>query len=392
MALYRKGSINGVSYNFLSHSTTFGRKIVSHEVVRGGRFAEDMGEKLGQFTIQAVITGTTDSQYNRNKKKLDTILKQGGVKSLRHPVYGSKKVFMVDPKITESITDGRKAIYSLVCLETLDNIYPSQIAGNKSWINKKYDELRSALESRFPNAIENVNNFVESYNDIRNNVDDLTTILRDGTEFINGAGDEISAFVTDLLQLQDSLTSLIQAPSNLVARLSTVYDNLTLIVTDPKDLIVVANNLSGKGKNRTRVPGTSTLSTTINEGREFLYYFNDVSLLSSGYQAATIIDYISNEELANIRAQLESLFESISPDIDDDTYYALQNMRIATLEYLETLSPQLPNIVTIRINQTPASVLSYKLYGTTERMDEIIDLNGIANPAYVEGEIKVLSI
>lgn len=390
MALFKKGSIDGVKYYFLGHDSKLGRKYAVHQIVNAGKYVEDLGPHGGDFVIHAVITDTTDSGYNQAKKRLEGILNKAGSKALIHPVYGSKRVFFTDCSLTETIAETRKAIYTLACLETDADIYPTQGANDKSWINKKFDEAMKALEDNFPGLVAGANAFVAGYNDFRANISDLTETLEQGTEFINGLGDEASAFTTDLLKLRNSVTSLIQAPSQLATRLRNVYDNLTLIVTDPKDLITVAKNLTDS-TNDAEVPGDSYQSNVMNDTRKAIKLFNDAALLAIACQASTVISYLSEEEVTAMKAQLGLFFTQINPDVDDNVYNALQDLTSETIRYLETLSPQLPKIVTIRVNQIPASVLSYKLYGTTERMDEIVNLNNIADPAYVNGTIKILS-
>ena len=394
MAIYKRASFKSALFFVEGHEASLGRKTAIHEFInskigKAGRVVEDLGSYGGRYVIPAIIVGDTDSQFNLRKQRLEDAINSEGSGILIHPIYG-RKLVMVDglPKVKEDIRELRKAYYNLSFIETDENIYPtSAITGNLGAINSAYQAVLDA----FKPINDDVNKFLTGFNDVKENVQDLTETISGAVNYINGIGSEISSFVTDLFELQNSITSLITAPANLLTQLKTTYNNLGLLTDNFNDLFNLALNLNGKGKSRNQIEGNSFRVNAINDARKSLYFINDVATISIAYQAAANMNFTNQEQVIVIEKRLSKAFEAIDADFDDDVYYQLLNLRNQTRLYLNKIRINLARIVTKKYNEMPAALLSYKIYGTSERAQEIIDLNYISDPAFVSGEIKLLS-
>jgi len=375
-------------------SPNLGRKTAVHDFVNSGsRYVEDLGNSPKIFNIEAEIVEQTWSAYQRKKKALEKVLNTAGIIKLVHPTYGKQNVVATVNSISENIVNELNcAKYSLTLLVADKNIFPTSKAGNKSFINRVFDRIFGENQTVLADSVNFYNNGIELFNDARDTIQDWTQNVNDVVSTINGTADEVAAFVNDINSFQQSLTTLMQEPSTLSQRMNQIYNNVSLITTNFGDLFNVALNLVGIGSNRTVKSGNSNRTEIINDNRNAIYNFNDVAATSLAYQVATNLTYNNQEDLDSVQNRLNAAFNSINPDTVDDTiYYDLQSLRNQIRLYLDTLRVNLAFIITQRVNSVPSTILAYSLYGDTSRAAEIITLNFVEDPAFVEGEINILS-
>lgn len=392
---FQKASFRGVEfYVRASTSPELSRKTAIHEYVNAGRFVEDLGPKLKIFNIEAEIMDITWSNYNRKKKNLEIALNTPGIGILIHPTYGRRKVVVTESNVTSEnyITDLNCAKYALTFYESDNNIFPTSQDGNKNFINRLYDTIFGDNEDSLSNSVSFYNQGIDVFNDARDTIEGLTSLINDSVSSINGTPDEVAAFASDIANFQVSLTSLMQTPSQLSSRFTTIFNNISVVTDNFNNLFNLSLGLVGIGGNRQLRVGNSTRTQTINDNRIAVYNFNDVAALTLAYQVATNLIYNNQEQLDSVQTRLNTAFMTLDPDLVNETvYYNLQSLRNRVRLYLATIRLNLAKIVTLRTNTIPSSILAYNLYGNSDRAAEIIELNNIENPAFVSGIINVLS-
>jgi len=392
---FQKAKFRGAEYYVrTTNNPALGRKTVNHEYVNAGRYVEDLGKKLKIITEEVEIMEITYSAYNRKKKALEKALSTPGVGILIHPTYGRLKVVVHESNSLgeDYINNLNCAKYSLTFYESDNNIFPTSKDGNKSLINRLFDSIFGDNQTILADAVSFYDQGIEVFNDARDTIQDLTSGINDVVSTINGTADEVAAFVSDIAAFQASLTDLMQTPSTLASRFTTIFNNISVITENFENLFDVALGMVGLGDNRTPRAGNSTRTETLNANRLAVYNFSDVAAITLAYEVATNLTYNSQEQLDSVQNRLNAAFDTLDPDLVDDTiYYNLQNLRNQLRLYLDTLRLNLAKIVTLRTNTIPSSILAFNLYGDTSRADEIITLNNIENPAYVSGVINVLS-
>lgn len=395
LSILQTASLGGAPFLFKTGtSPNFGRKTSVHDFVNSSsRYVEDLGGSPQVFNIEAEIHDVAGSAYQRKKAALEKVLNTPGITTLIHPTYGKKRVVATVNSVSENIVNELNvAKYSLTLLVADKNIFPTSKAGNKSFINRIVDNLSTENQARLAAAVDFYNNGIELFNDARDTIQDWTQNVNDIVSTINGTADEVAAFVTDIANFQQSITSLMQTPDTLAQRMNQIVSNVSLITDNFANLFDVALSLVGVGNNRTVKSGNSNRVEIINDNRTAIYNFNDVAFTTLAYQVATNLTYANQEELDSVQTRLNAAFMSINPNTVDDTiYYDLQNLRNQIRLYLDTLRINLAFIITQRVNSIPSAILAYNLYGDTVRATEIIGLNFVEDPAFVEGEINVLS-
>lgn len=393
---FQRTKIGNVEVYFqFDNIPNLGRKTVKHDFVNSkSRYIEDLGDSPNIYNVKVRIVEQTFSAYKRKRDQLEKILNTGGLIVFIHPTRGKLKVVpTVNSSSIHPLTDLNVIDYDLT-LEVADkNIFPTSIAGNKNFLNRLYDAIFDENEGVLGDAVSWYNQGIELFNDARDTIQDITGTINDVVSTINGTADEVAAFVSDIAAFQASITNLMQTPSTLASRMTQLYNNVSVITNNFGDLFNVALKLVGAGTNKKTKNGSSQRTETINSNRDALYNFNDVASLSIAYLASTNISFTDQDQLNLVQKQLDEAYLSINTEtVDENIYNLLQSMRSQNRLYLDTLKLSLPLKITLTINNSiPATVLAYQLYGDAARSDEIILLNNIQDPAFVQGTINVLS-
>lgn len=393
---FQRTTIGGVEVYFQGDAIpNLGRKTAKHDFVNSkSRYIEDLGPSPNIFNIKVRIVEQTFSAYKSKRDKLEKVLNAGGIIVFIHPTRGKQKVVpTVNGQAIHPLSELNVIEYDLT-LEVADkNIFPTSISGNKNFLNRLYDAIFDENTGVLGGAVSFYNQGIALWNDGRDTIQDITGTINDVVSTINGTADEVAAFVSDIAAFQASITSLMQTPSMLASRMTQLYNNVAVITNNFGDLFDVALKLVGAGTNKKTKGGTSARTQTINDNRDALYNFNDAAGLTIAYLASTNIAFTNQDQLNLAQKRLDQAYLSLNSDtMDENVYDLLQQMRSQNRLYLDTLRLSLPLFVTMQINNSvPSTVLAYQLYGDATRSDEIILLNNIQDPAFVQGAINVLS-
>jgi len=388
-------SINGKNALFYARNVSdsgLGRKTVIHEYPNSSeRYVQDMGKKSGIYDFDIEIQETISSRYKRSKKKLEDNLNAIGRGTLTHPTIGQKKVVVVSVSVDEDfINELGIAKYKVTFAESTLNKYPEE-GDSKSALSKWFDQHFASAKAAFDKVVEYYNKGIEGFNIARDYIQNTTQTVNDIVSTVNGVADEAAAFVADIADLTASLTELMQTPSNLSRRFQNIFGTISAITDSFKTMVDIALNIFDSSKNE-QYPASSARNEQLNTNNQELDNYFKTSSLAIACLASTNIDYTSQEEIDGIIKRLNTAFDSLNPDkIDEDVYYNLQNLKVGTASFLKNLRTTLPFYVTIKTNSVPSAVLTYNYYGSSDRSDEILLLNNIEDPAFVNGNINILS-
>lgn len=392
-ASYQIGGATAFFYARVCEEPQIGRKVVVHEYPQSStRYVQDNGLISGIYRLQVEIQETTNSAYTRAIKKLRTALETEGIGVLTHPELGRKKVVPTqNSRSANIISENGLANFSLTFMESDPNKYPVSQQGNAGYLGRLYDQLGASNRAMLERAIKAVGSGLDIYNAARDGIQEVTNAVTDIVATINGIPDEVSALTADVADFQNSLTQLIQTPTNLAQRLQGIMGALANVTDNFGNLF---NSTYGQIKNRP--PATLTTSSPqtdqLNQNTIAIHNYSNVAFLNIAYLASINIEYTSQEQIVDIQTQLNSAFEALNPNtVDEDVYYLLQDIRVQNRLYLESLRLGLPFNKIIYTNSTPASILAYAIYGDSRRAQEIIDVNFVEDPAFVQGNVNVLS-
>lgn len=77
--------------------------------------------------------------------------------------------------------------------------------------------------------------------------------------------------------------------------------------------------------------------------------------------------------------------------LNTESILALDTIRTTTQDVFDDQKLSAKRVIEVRVNVTPARLLSFQYYGDSSRGEEIAKLNKEINVSYMEGNIKVLT-
>ena len=135
---------------------------------------------------------------------------------------------------------------------------------------------------------------------------------------------------------------------------------------------------------------TEILRNEDDPANQIALLMQQVSVITAGGLLG-IINFTSVNEAEALRnivfEKLDIFLESV---VDDDLYNVYYDLRTGIVSDLEERIKKLPVITQyVPIISLPAIVISYDLYGTIDREQDIIDRNNIKHPGFVTGSVPI---
>src|SRR5262245_21298965 len=116
-------SFRGVPFRIRDTETLFGRRNITHEYpLRDTPYAEDLGKKAREYTINAYQIGTGYAALRT--LLINAIEKNKTPGLLIHPVFGPKMVTPKDCKHRFSNQDGGIEYFELTFIESGESLFP----------------------------------------------------------------------------------------------------------------------------------------------------------------------------------------------------------------------------------------------------------------------------
>lgn len=382
-----EASYNGVRFLYQSSSINGGRKTVTHEYPNSDiRFVEDLGGLRKTYNIEAII----DNNSNNNQRDaLITALDAKNILGkLVHPEYGVKQVKLINYTINNSKSSLGITSFSIV-FEEADQAVVGEIASNTGFLSR----LRSI-------AGENISSKLESgwntFTKVKEGFDKTNQIIGDtGREIgrvaglVAGASDGVNDFATSINEIVNNTQSLVNSPSALADRLTNSFNALEVAFDNSQDVFDSVKNLIGF-KNDEVVTGDSQTSQATLENQDLINNLITVNTFAIAYNQAAQINYKNQNDLNSNIKILEDGFKNIT-GLDRDSQTELQRIRIEFQKVTNDLSISLPKVSDFTTNKIPLNVLTYQLYSSLDKKNDIRDLNKFRDTNEIEGTIKILS-
>src|SRR4051812_39444914 len=119
-------SFRGVTFGVLDTDIVFGRRNQLHEYpLRDEPYAEDLGKKAREYTINAFVIG--DDYISSRDALISAIEDNDSPGTLVHPTLGTKSVVPKDCRVIYSNQEGRMERFTLTFVEAGSNEFPSSL-------------------------------------------------------------------------------------------------------------------------------------------------------------------------------------------------------------------------------------------------------------------------
>lgn len=390
-------SFKGVPFLCPGGDRSGGRKTVIHEFPNSDkRFVEDLGLNNPTFTIAAVIKG---ENYTQKKKDLIFILDQAGLGQLVHPFYGSINCVALSYSLSELTTELGQANFSITFAKSDLNTSPNAITDSISQIYSQTTNAINSVEQQVENVYAVSNNYQQNFSDAQSQLDDLGDLFETSTTQFNSNPTTLPTFTSSLVQYQDSTIALVSDPSGMSSSITNLFSQMNDLSDDGQSTVDLMNNFFNFGDDNTTIVDNTPQRHQRIVNRAMISGLVQYNSLAYAYQNATLINYLTINDINTIFELLEAQYQKVLDNqyLNDDVITNLTDLRILTLNYLNSQQISVYKITDITTNSIPITVLTYQYYGDNSvtvwepLVKDLVDLNNLENVSFVSGTVSILT-
>jgi hypothetical protein len=417
----QKASFRGAQFAVFDAEVLFGRRNVLHEYpLKDEPFAEDLGRKAREYTINAFVIGE-DYQSARNAlmKAIEDDETPG---TLVHPTLGSILVIPKECRVRFNNKEGNIEYFTLTFIEAGSQSFPSggsntgffsslfSSNGISSLINFFSSSFRVLNLPDFLHASA-VNNITGNpLNVSMGNTGSFTSLVRNVLSSGNfGSANEEHTEIGDMLtKLDNNVDTYVDEPETLGNKITTIIVQLSNVFLNQPVLINSENTylstikpnhpelsaleaqkrLQAYGDGFAEVPLTTDLRLQQAANQEQLINLIRHCSLCEMIRITSIMDYASRQDALETRDVVDSYISPrliiLADDKEDEPYLALNKARAAMVKDVNTRAATLKNKKYVQTaDAVPAIVFAYDQYEDASQDAEIIRRNKIRNPVFI---------
>jgi prophage DNA circulation protein len=384
-------SFRGVPFLVETVEVSTGRRIVVHEFpLRNDPFVEDLGRRARRFRVDGYVIG---DDYLAKKNALLTALEAEGPGELVIPYYDVRRAIGDTVGVRETRADGGMAVFALEFTETPTQApVPTEDVDSASEVATSADAAVVAAKAEL----------AEQYDPAGLPAFALAsaeTALRNAAA---GLGDKLAPVVSrtqEFATLTGQLALITARASSLVREPDDVLDAFRAAITGLAGAILDAPGavLDALTDAYSVDLGPDAPTTTATRERERA---NQIALTGAlrrvfaieAARIAPLVPYASIEEATAARDRVAAQLEEQAAGAGDTAYPALVTLRSDVLRAVPGAAAFARVVTVTRRVAIPSLLLTYQIYGSVDREADVIARNGIRNPGFVVGDLKVLSV
>lgn len=370
---------------------TAGRKTATFEYPnQDRRFVDDLGKLLRKYTITGIIC---EPFYLQKKQALIKALTKPGLGVLVHPTDGRVNVVAKPYTIVEDLTRAGEGVFRMEFEEATEGIYPAEDSSNIAKINDLVDSVFDSIEASLSDIFEVTTSFTNNLNDAQNLLTDV------GNRFDNivfpfaNATSAANDFANSLKQFQSNMFFNIKDPSKLASGLTDLFSLADNVGSTAIDKYTMATGFFGFGEDDAEIIPNTAQRLERKRNRQAVNAAMNMGSLANAYNAAVDVVYANENDLNATIKVLNDQYNQVieNSNLSDDAENYLISLRNEVRKFFNKTSLIVSKIETVRTEPTSLTNLVYAYYGDLDKYEEIRQLNAIANPALIAGDIKILS-
>lgn len=388
-ARLRPASFRGLAFEVTASTTKIGRRTVRHEYpLRDEPAVEDLGRATREFRLDGYFVG---GDYMARRDAFAAAVETAGEGVLVHPFLGRVRAVCEACEIIENAEEGGVAGLRLVFVESGELRFPTGASASLGATVTASESLKAATVADFDEAFS----------------------LRAAGSLASSAASRVSSALGRLREALGAPGAVLAAGFSAAARIDALVDEATTLLRDPgsfAEALVLA--FEDVGDDRALLEFLRTIPEADDEAAvrdadespvAFQAYANQQALdrlmaRTALAEIAIQVDADSFEALDDAEALRGELADRLADEQLDDfatgpeSLAALADLRATIAERISILSAGLARLETVDVpSPIPSVVLSYELYGTPDRADEIVERNKVLSPLFVAGSVRVLS-
>jgi hypothetical protein len=383
----------GVEFLFEDASTTGGNRLIKFNYPGSNKQAiEVQGKCPRSFNLSIIIP---HENYYQDRNDLLRVLEDGKEGVFTHPTFGDiEKVINGEYTLTEELSELGRAKIS-VSFEVNDS--PAKINDLKVTsvqVDQQCRLLNNQLKSDFADGYKVSVNFPSNFTDAKKNIDGLIDKMHVASDSASHIAEQSADFVRGINAFSQSVSNLIQAPADLVESIFNSFESLNNLFKSPEELLGAFTSLLDFGLDYPVVNPTTAGRIERIDNRELMRATIIAGALSYCYLNSSSIEYSDTDQLDLVQKTLEDSYLNIrnNTSISNEALEQLDRLRVEAQDLFSQVRVSTRSIITVITRRRVLSVLVYEYYGSTDLVDIIASLNSIDQNAFVEGNIRILSI
>jgi len=395
-------SFKGAPFLMRDDRTQGGRKTVTHEFPnRDTREVEDLGKMQKSFSITGIIHDGKQGEYFARRDALISALESEGPGQLVHPFFGTLNVALINYTLSQGFTDIGRAVFtmSFEVQEEAIGLTPSDTVGSKAAASvASGTRVQDILVANIAENFEIGRFFALNFTDAESIISEVLGVYNDNLSVLNTDPDQLNDFFLTLNDFKDNLRPLINNPTNLASQFDTLFDQNAQLGITPSNQILISEKLFNFDSQFADVPITTVQRAQRQNNRDIIQTAVKTVALKDEYIESQNLEYQTDVQVDQRQSALEErfqelneIFETKPKALPDEMFAEMQVLRNLTREFFDDQRLQAFRITDFSSPDVPATVLSHRLYGTTENTEALVDLNESNNPTFLGGDLKILS-
>lgn len=380
-------SYGGVPFFVEESASSGGREIVTKPLpFSNSHVNEDLGKKVFSISCNIYLTGV-DCETKR--ESLEEAFNKEGAFELVHPHYGK-----FNARCTAYSLSFKKNEQEFISGEV--TFVPEQDVKKQA---RSVEDLRGVVLAKVNAALDSSkSDFTESFDIlgeakyIVDAVAGFTSAMLDEIEEARSSIRDVSQFVNTISQIRENVQLALMTPGDFVNRIQNL-----LTLTAETVAVNDANGYVNESLTMMKSVMWRERSSSSPAADELTAELDRLVLMTSASMASRSVissKFASADEAIEMQNSLSAVFEEALNFVNNvDDYATLMDLQATALKYLRDEMTTLAVIVELPLNGT-RDILSvcFDCYGNLDRVDEILERNGIGDPLVMTREsLRVLS-
>ncbi len=362
---------------------------------------EDLGLRQREFTLSGVIAarrsndGTVEiTSYRDARNTLLAALEEEGPGVLIHPFFGRiENLSVINYNLNESMSSlGDASIDITFAVSNTDGLplaQPSVLAGV---VEKAADSL-AASNTTITDSFEVTTSFTGNFAAALDKLQEFVDLLRDVTNVSSIVETKLDPYNKLVSQFEDNLSTLVSTPATLADDSIELVEDTNALYTTKRETFDTYVRMFTFGDSDTPINPT-TAGLVERKGNNDHYNASVQTMaLSKAYENAVQLTFNTDEDIDAVAATLEDQYQKIvtASNLSDKEEEALAALRIEATSFFNAQRVTKPQIIEVRTNATSSRLIAYQYYGSSDLGDAIANLNGLPDPAFLRGDVRILS-
>lgn len=384
-------SFRGVNFGVKDINTTMGRRTVLHEYpLRNDPYAEDLGRKAREYTINAFVMNPDD--YSASQDLASALEDYDTPGTLVHPTLGAIQVVPKECTHTYSSTEGGIEYFQVIFVETSGNNLPSTTLDTQGFARSSANALLSSSAQYFASnfkvagyadfladaAIQNLNTFAAKFRGLIN-----------FGSARNGNPGQYSKLIASLNDFTTDIPNLVFTPQELADRLNQLNKDLNAsFVANLGLAMLIQSRLWEYGDDFAVIIATTNLRLIQGNNQDLIIYLVKASVIAEMVRNVSQMIFLSEEDATSVRDSVDekgwALLEELADNFQDDIYTSLLTTLNAMIQDVSTRTENAASVRTyLTKDKLPVLRLAYEYLDDASMDQAVIDRNQIINPLFV---------